>query len=425
MTLAEKILASKSGRRSVSPGEIVVASVDRIMIHDVSGVGVFKVIESYRARKGIDSLKLAMASKTWVAEDHFVPPSDRKSASNIRFLESMASKYGIERYYRYGAGENYGISHTLALEEGLVRPGDLYIGGDSHTNTAGVFGALAVGMGHTDVAYALMHGVTWLRVPETIKIHLEGSFKPSVMAKDLILRILGDIGSGGADYRVMEFRGPALKGMNIDERATLTNMTTEASAKSGIMEPDDLVLSYLEEKTGSRPRPIASDPDAWYVDEHQYRLEEIEPMVAKPSSPDNVSPVSEVEGVEVDRVYVGSCIGAKLTDLRAVARILKGRRVKVRTEILPASHRIYRQALKEGLIDIFTESGALIGPPTCGACFGGHMGVVADGETVVSTTNRNYPGRMGSKEARVYLASPLTAAASAVTGRITDPGELM
>ena len=322
-------------------------------------------------------------------------------------------------------GDNYGISHTLAIEEALVFPGDLYIGGDSHTNMAGVFGALAVGMGHTDVAYALMHGVTWLRVPESILIEIEGSMKPETMAKDLILKILGDIGSGGADYKVMEFRGPSLKNMNIDERATLTNMTTEASAKSGIMEPDEMVLSYIESKTGLKPKPIYSDPNAWYADQYTYDLSELEPMIAKPSSPDNVSPVREVSNIEVDRVYIGSCIGAKLTDLRAVAKILKGRRVKVRTEILPASYKIYRQALKEGLIDIFIESGALLGPPTCGACFGGHMGVVADGETVVSTTNRNYPGRMGSKNARVYLASPLTAAASAVTGKITDPGDLL
>jgi len=417
MTITEKILARASNREKVDPGEIIIARVDKVMIHDVSGPPALKILEDL----GVD--RVFDPNRIWVTEDHFVPPPDTKSAENLIELRRLAEKYGLRKYYRWGVGQ-YGVCHALCFEEALVTPGEVFIGGDSHTNTAGGIGSFAAGMGHTDIAFILKNGWTWLRVPETILFEVAGELREHVMAKDLALHIIGEIGASGANYKAMEFRGEGVKRMNLEERLTLCNMTTEAGAKNGIIEPDEKTAQYFKEKN-IEFKPIHSDEDAEYLEKFHIEASKIEPMVAKPISPANSSPVSEDEGLEVDRVYIGSCTGGKLFDLRMAARVMKGGKVKVRTEIAPATQSIYLKALNEGLIKIFAEAGAIILPPTCGACFGGHMGVLGEGEVCVSTTNRNFPGRMGHRNSKVYLVSPLTAAASAITGKLTDPKELL
>ncbi|MBI2184769.1 MAG: 3-isopropylmalate dehydratase large subunit [Thaumarchaeota archaeon] len=422
MTITEKIIARASGRDRVSPGDVVFADVDKVMVHDVSGPGVATIFHDLEKEgKKID--RLWDPSRVWVAEDHFVPCSDKQSAQNIGTLEDFVKRFHIAKHFKYGFGQ-YGICHTLSHEEALVLPGEVYVGGDSHTNTTGALGAFAVGMGHTDVAYVLLNGTIWFRVPETLLFKINGRLPDYTMAKDVILRIIGDIGTDGGAYKAMQFAGSAVKEMAMDERITLTNMTTEAGAKNGIIEPDEKTIGYLKERTSASFIPMQGDPNAEYAEIHEYEGEKIVPLVAKPYSPANVVEARELSNVELDKAYVGSCTGAKLTDLREVAKIMKGRKIKVRTEILPAAQSIYMQALKEGLIQTFMEAGALIGPPTCGACCGAHMGVLRKNEVCISTTNRNFPGRMGDKESKTYLASPQTTAASALTGRITDPRDL-
>lgn len=422
MTVTEKILARASGKRTVSPGDVVFANVDKVMMHDVGGPGVWAVFQDLKPIIG-EVEKIWDPDRVWITEDHFVPPIDKQSAENIKILEDFAKKYGIRKYFKYGLGQ-YGVCHTLSYEEALVLPGEVYVGTDSHTNTAGVVGAFAAGLGHTDIAYVLVHGKTWFRVPETLLFRVDGELRPYSTAKDLSLAIIREIGTDGANYKAMQFSGSAIKAMDVDERATLTNMSTEAGAKNAIIEPDERLLQYLRSRTNSQLTPVYGDEDAEFFEVYDIDARTIEPLVAKPYSPGNVSSARELSDVEVDRVYIGSCTGGKITDLRMAASILKGRKVKVRTEIVPATQKTYIQALKEGLIEIFLQSGALVGAPTCGLCFGGHMGVLRKGEVCISTTNRNFPGRMGDRESKTYLASPLTAAAAAVTGRITDPRDL-
>lgn len=422
MTVTEKILARASGKRLVSPGDVVLANVDKVMMHDVGGPGVWTVFQELRHIIG-EVNKVWDPDRVWLAEDHFVPPIDKQSAENIKILEDFARRYGIRKHFRYGVGQ-YGICHTLSYEEALVLPGEVYVGTDSHTNTTGVVGAFATGLGHTDVAYVLVHGKTWFRVPETLLFRVDGELPPYSTAKDLSLAIISDIGTDGANYKAMQFSGPAIRAMDIDERATLTNMSTEAGAKNAIIEPDERLLQYLRSRTDSPLTPVYGDEDAEFFEVYDLDAKTVEPLVAKPYSPGNVSSARELSDVEVDRVYVGSCTGGKITDLRMAASILKGRRVRVRTEVVPATHRTYMQALREGLIEIFLEAGALVGAPTCGLCFGGHMGVLRKDEVCISTTNRNFRGRMGDRESKTYLASPLTAAATAITGKITDPRDL-
>ncbi|MFP3137131.1 MAG: aconitase/3-isopropylmalate dehydratase large subunit family protein [Nitrososphaeria archaeon] len=420
MTITEKILARASGRSSVSPGDVVVARVDRVMMHDVGAPGVWEVFQELRSR-GVDVSRLFNPAMVWMTEDHFVPPPDAKSAENLRIMERMADMYGISEYYRFGMG-TYGVCHTLAYEEALVLPGQVYVGTDSHTVTSGALGAFATGMGHTDVAYILLHGKNWFRVPETILFRLRGELRDGVMAKDVILRVLGDIGADGANYMAMEFAGDGVASMPIEERMTITNMTVEAGAKNGIMAPDARVVEYYREK-GKEVQVIASDPDAEYRDAHDYELPRIVPMVAKPHSPANAVELSEVEGTEIDEAYLGSCTGGKYHDMAAAARVLRraGRRARARLVVVPSSTNVYRRMLREGLMDVFMDAGAVIGPPTCGACIGGHMGVLGPDEVAISSTNRNFPGRMGHRTSKVYLASPASVAASAVEGRIADP----
>jgi 3-isopropylmalate/(R)-2-methylmalate dehydratase large subunit len=421
MNITEKIIARASNRTSVSPGDVVFANVDKLMIHDVSGPGVIKVFDEW-AKKGIQLDKVWNADKIWISEDHFVPSADRISAENITRLTNWAQKFGIKKHFKYGLGQ-YGICHTLSHEEALVLPGEFYVGGDSHTNTTGALGALAVGLGHTDIAYSMMHGRIWLKVPETLLFKIIGKKPPHIMAKDIILKIISDIGTDGANYKTMEFAGNAVSQMSMEERLTLTNMTTEAGAKNGIIEPDAVTDEYIQQRTADSYKPLLGD-NQHYLEEYTYEIENLEPIVAKPYSPQNGAAARELQTVEINKAYIGSCTGAKLEDLRSAAQILKGNKVKVRTEVLPAAQSIYIKAMKEGLIDIFMEAGAVVGPPTCGACCGAHMGILGKDEICVSTTNRNFPGRMGHVESQTYLASPLVVAASAIKGKITDPRDV-
>lgn len=422
VNITEKILARAAGKFSVAPDDIIFANVDKAMVHDVSGPGVIKVFEKLQ-KQGIPVDKLWNSSRVWVAEDHFVPSAEKISAENIVKLTKFTKQYGIEKHFKYGMGQ-YGICHTLSHEEAMVLPGEVYVGGDSHTNTTGALGAFACGLGHTDVAYVLLNGKMWFKVPETLYFKLNGKLPDHVMAKDVILKIIGDIGTEGAAYYAMQFGGTGISEMSVESRLTLCNMTTEAGAKNGIIEPDQKVFDYLAQRGATNYTPIYGDKDAQYSKTYEYEASELEPTIAKPYSPENIAIVRDVAGIELDKSYIGSCTGAKYEDLEAAAKILKGRQVKIRTEVLPAAISIYKRAMENGLIKIFLDAGVTVGPPTCGACCGAHMGVLAKDEICISTTNRNFPGRMGHVESQTYLASPLVAAASAVTGKITDPRDL-
>jgi 3-isopropylmalate/(R)-2-methylmalate dehydratase large subunit len=423
MNIVEKILARGSGKSSVAPDDVVFADVDKVMMHDVSGPGVIKVFDKLK-KQGISVDKLWDPTKVWVAEDHFVPSADKMSAENIVKLSNFTKQYGIEKHFKYGMGQ-YGICHTISHEEAMVMPGDVYVGGDSHTNTTGALGAFACGLGHTDIAYVLLHGNIWFKVPETYYFKLNGKLPDHVMAKDVILKIIGDIGNDGGAYRTMQFGGSGIDEMSVESRLTLCNMTTEAGAKNGIVEPDQKVVDYLSKRGATNFNLVTGDSDAEYSKIFEYESSEMEPMIAKPFSPDNTCVVGEAPSVELDKSYIGSCTGAKYEDLEAAAKILKGRKVKIRTEVLPAAISIYQRAMENGLLKIFLDAGVTVGPPTCGACCGAHMGVLAKDEICISTTNRNFPGRMGHIESQTYLASPMVAAASAVTGKITDPRDLL
>jgi 3-isopropylmalate/(R)-2-methylmalate dehydratase large subunit len=422
MNITEKILARASGRQQVVPDDVIFANVDKVMIHDVSGPGVIKVFDKLK-KQGINVDKLWDPTKVWVAEDHFVPSADKVSAENIVKLSNFTKNYGIEKHFKYGMGQ-YGICHTLSHEEALVLPGEVYVGGDSHTNTTGALGSFACGLGHTDVAYVLLNGKIWFKVPETLYFKLNGKLPEHVMAKDFILKIIGDISTEGGAYKTMQFGGSGIDEMSVESRLTLCNMTTEAGAKNGIVEPDQKVVDYLTSRGATNISLVHGDDNAEYQKIYEYEGSEMEPIVAKPFSPENISIVREAPSVELDKSYIGSCTGAKYEDLEAVAKILKGRKVKIRTEILPASISIYKRAMENGLLKIFLDAGVTVGPPTCGACCGAHMGVLAKDEICISTTNRNFPGRMGHVDSQTYLSSPLVAAASAVTGKITDPRDL-
>jgi len=422
MNIVEKILARASGKSSVAPDDVVFADVDKVMMHDVSGPGVLKVFDKLK-KQGIAVDKLFDPTKVWVAEDHFVPSADKLSAENIVKLSNFTKNYGIEKHFKYGMGQ-YGICHTLSHEQAMVMPGDVYVGGDSHTNTTGALGAFAVGLGHTDIAYVLLNGNIWFKVPETFYFKLNGKLPDHVMAKDLILKIIGEIGNDGGAYRTMQFGGSGIDDMSVESRLTLCNMTTEAGAKNGIVEPDQKVVDYLSAKGATNLNLVNGDADAEYSKIFEFESSEMEPMIAKPFSPDNTCVVGEAPSVELDKSYIGSCTGAKYEDLEAAAKVLKGRKVKIRTEVLPAAISIYQRAMENGLLKIFLDAGVTVGPPTCGACCGAHMGVLAKDEICISTTNRNFPGRMGHVESQTYLSSPMVAAASAVTGKITDPRDL-
>jgi 3-isopropylmalate/(R)-2-methylmalate dehydratase large subunit len=419
MNITEKILAKASGKNTVNPGEIVDVNVDMVMIHDLTGP---LAVEAF---KKIGVKNVWNNKKVVVILDHQVP-AESVTAAELHMTMRRFAKDQQLRIYDVGKG---GICHQVMPEKGHVLPGTVIVGADSHTCTYGAFGAFATGIGSTEASAVFATGKIWLKVPEAIKINVEGQFQKYVTPKDLILFIIGKMGAGGAIYKTAEFRGPTIREMSTAGRMTLCNMTVEMGAKNGIVEPDETTRKFLQGRTAKMLAPfesLISDADAAYEKTVNVDVADLTPQIAYPSSVDNVKPASEMSNVQVEQAFIGSCTNGRIEDLRMAAKILKGKMVKdgVRTLVIPASQEVYRQATTEGLIEIFTDAGALVCGSTCGPCLGGHIGLLAPGETCVSTSNRNFIGRMGSKEASVYLASPATVAASAITGRITDPREL-
>ncbi|RUM87621.1 MAG: 3-isopropylmalate dehydratase large subunit [Thermodesulfatator sp.] len=417
MTMAEKILADRARLPAVEPGELVEVSVDLSLANDITAPLAIKTFEETRINRVFDPQRIVLVM------DHFTPNKDIKSAEQVRLCREFARRFGIQHYYEGGAS---GIEHALLPELGLVVPGDIVIGADSHTCTYGALGAFATGMGSTDLAAAWITGRTWFKVPETIKFVYYGRLKPWVSGKDLILHTIGDIGVDGALYMAMEFSGEVVRRLSMAERFTMANMAIEAGGKVGLIEPDRKTLNYVKKHSRRVPRIFRSDRRARYREVRDYDCSKIDLQVAFPHLPSNVRPVTEIPEIPIDQVVIGSCTNGRLEDLAIAAKILKGRKVNphVRTIIIPATPRIYREALRRGYLRIFLEAGAIISPPTCGPCLGGHMGILAKGERAVATTNRNFVGRMGHPESEVYLAGPAVAAASAVLGRIGSPEEL-
>ncbi|MEJ5328383.1 MAG: homoaconitase large subunit [Candidatus Bathyarchaeia archaeon] len=419
MNITEKILAKASNKNVVSPGEIVNADVDMVMIHDLTGPLAIEAFKRIGVNRVWDNQKIV------IILDHQVPAESVKAAELHKMLRQFAKEQKI-RIYDVGRG---GICHQVMPEKGHVLPGTVILGADSHTCTYGAFGAFATGIGSTEAAAVFATGKIWLKVPEAIKINVTGQFQKYVAPKDLILHIIGKLGVDGATYKSVEFTGPTIRGMSVAGRMTLCNMTVEMGAKNGIVEPDEATRKFLEGRTAKPLMPfesLRSDADAAYEKVVDIDVSDLAPQVACPPSVDNVKPASEMSSVQIEQAFIGSCTNGRIEDLRAAAEILKGRKIKegVRALVIPASQEVYLQALKEGLIEVFTEAGAMVCGSTCGPCLGGHIGLLASGETCISTSNRNFIGRMGSTQANVYLASPATVAASAVTGRITDPREL-
>ncbi len=418
MNIIEKILANASGKQEVSPGEIIDANIDVAMTHDLTGPLAIKSFREIGAKKVWDNNKVV------VILDHLVPASSIISANLHKIVRNFAEEQNITNFYDVGRG---GVCHQVMPEQGHVRPGEVIVGSDSHTCTYGAFGAFATGIGSTELAAVFATGKLWFRVPEVIKIDVTGKFQKLVTAKDLTLNIVGKIGADGAIYKGLEFGSSTIRDMTVDGRMVLCNMAVEMGAKAGIIEPDQKTLDYVNARTDKPFKPVKSDPDATYEKVVDVDVSDLEPQVAVPHSVDNVKPVSEVEDTKVDQAFIGSCTNGRLEDLRFAARILKGKKIvrSVRLVVIPASQEIYLNALNEGLIKTFIEAGATIGNPNCGPCLGGHMGILAEGEACISTSNRNFIGRMGSTKSFVYLASPATVAASALTGKITDPRKVM
>ena len=414
-TISEKILAEKSGKKRVEPGEIIEARVDYVMLNDVTGLPAFEVFEEFRTEPLTDRVVLI--------PDHYVPNKDIASAEQAKAMREFARKYKIKNYFEVGRG---GVCHQLMIEEGFVAPGRLIVGADSHTCSYGALGSFATGIGSTEAAAVMATGKLWFKVPETQKFIVDGKLNRYVMGKDIILHIIGDIGVSGSLYKAMEFYGSVISKLSLSDRITISNMAIEAGGKAGIIPPDKKVFDYLNGRVRGDYREVYSDPDAVYSEKFEYNAEEIVPTVAMPSLPENTAPASELGGIEIDQAYLGSCTNGRIEDLRIAAEILKGKKIHedVRMIVVPASKRIFEQAVEEGLIKIFMDADAYVSGPTCGACLGGYMGVLAKGEVCISSTNRNFIGRMGHKDSRVYLANPAVVAASAITGRITDPNEL-
>ena len=417
MTLTEKILAAHAGREEVSPGEIVNCRVDLVLANDITAPLAIEAFREVGAKRVFDREKVVLVP------DHFTPNKDIRSAEQCKLLREFAREQGIVHYYEVG---RMGIEHALLPELGLVKPGDLVIGADSHTCTYGALGAFSTGVGSTDAAAAMITGEIWLRVPESMKFIYYGKLPPWVGGKDLILFTIGEIGVEGARYRAMEFTGETISELGMDGRFTMANMAIEAGAKNGIFLPDEITMRYGEGRWKGEARVYSSDPDAEYVEVREYDVSGLQPQVACPPSPGNVKGVRELSGVGIDQVVIGSCTNGRLDDLREAAQILKGWKVApyVRLIVIPATQNVYLQALREGLIEVFIEAGAAVSTPTCGPCLGGHMGVLAEGERAVATTNRNFVGRMGHKGSEVYLSNPAVAAASAILGRIAHPEEV-
>lgn len=414
MNISEKILAATSGRDYVKPGDIVETKVDMAMINEITGPLAIQMFKRIGLSKVWDNQRIVLVL------DHQVPADSVKSAELHKIMRTFAREQNIAYLYDVGDG---GICHQVMVERGHVRPGELIVGADSHTCTYGALGAFATGIGSTEMAAVFATGKIWLKVPSTIKINVTGKFRKFVTPKDLILNIIGKIGADGAIYKAIEFTGPTISEMSISGRLTLCNMTVEMGAKTGIIEPDEKTIQYVRARTNKPFNIFRSDLDAEYERTLEFNVDNLEPMVACPHSVDNVKPVKDVEGIEIDQAFLGSCTNGRLEDLELAAKILRGKRVKkgVRMLVTPASSEVYLQALKMGLLEVFIKAGAYVCNPTCGACFGGHMGLLAAGEVCISSSNRNFVGRMGSPEAKIYLASPATVAASAIEGKITDP----
>jgi 3-isopropylmalate/(R)-2-methylmalate dehydratase large subunit len=414
MNLIEKILAKASGKKEVVAGEIVDAKIDCAMVNEITGHLTIKYFDEVGAKDVWDREKIV------IVIDHTVPAATVEAAELHKIVRDFARRHKITAFYDVGRG---GIAHQIMVEKGHVVPGSLIVGADSHTCTYGALGAFSTGIGSTEMAAVFINGRLWFKVPKVIKVNVTGEFKEYVMAKDLFLNIAKTLGEDGANYMGIEFCGPAIEGMSVDGRLTLCNMVIEVGAKAGIVPVDQKTLEYLNGRVKDKIKPLKGDEDSAYERVMEVDASSLHPLIACPSSVDNVKPVSEVEGIELDQVFIGSCTNGRLEDLRVAAKILEGKKVSERTRlvIVPASQEVYLSALKEGLIETFIKSGAVVANPTCGACYGGHLGVLASGEVCLSTTNRNFVGRMGSPKSKVYLASPATAAASAIEGKIVDP----
>jgi 3-isopropylmalate/(R)-2-methylmalate dehydratase large subunit len=417
MTMTEKILAAHAGVESVCPGDLIKVQVDLALANDITAPLAIQVFQKIGKDRVFDEDKIALVA------DHFVPNKDIPSAQQAKLMREFALRYGIKHFYELGDG---GIEHVILPEKGLVVPGDLVIGADSHTCTYGALGAFSTGVGSTDLGAIMATGMAWLRVPPTIRIEYEGNLRPWVGGKDLILFTLGQIGVEGANYKTLEFSGNVIQRLPMDHRLTMANMAVEGGAKNGIFEPDDITYNYVAPRSERKGSFLKSDQDAEFEKVLKFGVDKIEPQVAFPHSPDHVKPVSEVGHVALDQVFIGSCTNGRLDDLRVASSILKGRSAAkgIRLIVIPGSSLIYRQAIQEGLIETLVEAGAVIGPPCCGPCLGGHMGILAEGEKAISTSNRNFLGRMGHPKSEVYLSSPAVAAASAVFGRIGSPEEI-
>jgi 3-isopropylmalate/(R)-2-methylmalate dehydratase large subunit len=417
MTITEKILAAHAGLESVSPGDLIKVQVDLALANDITAPLAIRVFDEIGKDRVFDPEKIALIS------DHFVPNKDILSAQQAKVMKEFACRYGIKHYYELGDG---GIEHVILPEKGLVVPGDLVIGADSHTCTYGALGAFSTGVGSTDLGAVMATGMAWLKVPSTIRLEYEGHLMPWVGGKDLILFTLGALGVEGANYKTLEFGGEVIQRLPMDQRFTMTNMAVEGGAKNGIVEPDDMTHNYVAVRAKRGGSFLKSDGEAQYERIVHVNVDEMEPQVAFPHSPDNVRPVSAANHILLDQVFIGSCTNGRLDDLRIASAILKGRSAAkgIRLVVIPGSALIYKRAIQEGIIETLVEAGGVIGPPCCGPCLGGHMGVLAEGERAVSTSNRNFVGRMGHPNSEVYLASPAVAAASAVLGRIGSPEEL-
>ncbi|MFO0799207.1 MAG: aconitase/3-isopropylmalate dehydratase large subunit family protein [Gemmataceae bacterium] len=433
MTMTEKILAKAANRPAVAPGENVWVDVDVLMTHDVCGPGTIGVFHKHFGRDA----KVWDREKVVIIPDHYIFTKDAMANRNVDVLRQFVKEQNLPYFYDVGTDRYKGVCHIALPEEGHVRPGEVLLGTDSHTCTAGAFGQFATGIGNTDAGFVMGTGKLWLKVPPTMRFVFTGKMPPYLMAKDLILAVIGDIGVDGATYRAMEFDGDAVYALNIEERMTLCNMAIEAGGKNGVIPADEVTLAYVKDrgrKTGNKPHTLfRPDAGAQYVFEKVYDVSKLEPVIAKPHSPDNKAFVSEVKGMKLDRAYIGSCTGGKLTDFRAAAGLLNGKSVKIDTFVVPATTEVARGLDTEtiggkSLREIFVGAGAKIGDASCAACLGGPsdtFGRLNTPISCISTTNRNFPGRMGHKEAKVFLASPLTVAASALTGSIADCRELV
>jgi 3-isopropylmalate/(R)-2-methylmalate dehydratase large subunit len=421
-TLTGKILRAH-GVQDVTPGAYGLARPDLVLLNEVSGAMAIRAFAQMGAERVFDPARVALVI------DHFVPAKDTNSAELANDLRRFARRYGIEQLWEVGVTADAGIEHTLLPELGFVAPGDFIPGGDSHTCTYGAFGALGTGVGSTDIAAALALGEVWVRVPEVVRVSFAGWPGPYTTGKDLILAYLGEVGTSGATYASLEFEGPAVQALDIEGRMALCNMSVEAGAKSGLVAADETTLAWLRGRVDDAAlRPLAAGPDARYDATTVIEVEGLEPLVARPPSPADVIPISEIPaGTRVDQVYVGNCANGTIADLRQLALILEGRTTAPGTRLIvvPATQSIYRRALAEGILDTVVAAGGLVSPPTCGACFGGHMGILGAGETAVATTNRNFRGRMGHRDSEVFLANAYVAGAAAVAGELVSPADVL